>query len=192
MADKRRYFPFIHFLHNYSLISYTLALVAFITIPIDIICNHQALLDPFKWSFFRNAAYFVLVRPAYALACMLGFLSLCLGHLDFSINLFNSSGFKFLGNFSFIGSLMGPYIINCILQDTEQAQFVTISNLAYLATSHITLTFVVSSGVSFLIEHPIRTLMNVLVIDKISHDYLLREKFRQKVIKKHYDNLIEA
>ena len=124
LADKRKLYPFIHFIHKYSIVSYILVLTAAISIPIDFLCVHPALLDPWEWSVASNAAYFALVRPAYATACMLAFLALCLGHLKMTLSLFKTSGLKFIGNLCFIGSFMGPYMINWNLQNTESAQFV--------------------------------------------------------------------
>ncbi len=62
--------------------------------------------------------------------------------------------------------------------------------LIYIGNGAIFATFILAGVLCFTIEHSIRTLVEIAIIEKISHDGEIAESYRQKKNKELYEKMM--
>ena len=100
-----------------------------------------------------------------------------LGQFNFGSNLLRNSYFRALGKLSFGTGCIAPIVIMLMYHGQEYSLSIDTLNTLYLALGNIISVIMACIPLYLIVEHPLKCLLELTILPKLSHDSILRRKY---------------
>jgi len=81
-------------------------------VVVNLFCSYEAVKDAYSWSMLENALFFGFSRISYALAILMIFYAVVMGHFRIGLTVCQNSYMRGLGKLSYACGLLSPIVIN--------------------------------------------------------------------------------
>lgn len=163
-------------MHKARWLGFTFNVFGNALVLLNLLCGYEAVKDPYAWPMYKNALFNGFTRISYAVAILLVFASVVLGHFEIGRIVCSNSYMRGLGKLTYSGALLCPIVITLAYCSQDYSMYLTIPGVMYLGIGNIISELIVCFFVYLSIEYPLKNLVGLTLLKKISHDEVLREK----------------
>jgi peptidoglycan/LPS O-acetylase OafA/YrhL len=134
-------------------------------------------IDPYAWNMTQNILYYGFMRISYTISVMMILFVMIFGHFNIAKRSLTNGIFRALGKLSFQSALIYPIVIMYYYGSVQYGIYLTFVGVQYIATGNMVCIVLAGFVLYMLVEYPFRALLQNIVLKKLSHDDILREKW---------------
>ncbi len=180
-AEREGKFPKVHYMYEAKWLGHMANVLGNVLVIVNLLCGYESVKSPYSWAMWQNAVYFGLTRISFAIGIMLIFYSVVVESFRLGLLVTSNGYMRAFGKLSFTCGLLCPLIVTLAYCSQEYALYLTVPGVLYYGIANIMADLIASFFVYITVEYPMKRIVALVVMKKISHDEILRQKYCPKI-----------